>query len=102
MIQRDSIRVDIDKDRIRDIVKESLRIIEDYTGSTMLRTDEQILGDLEKILTTNRISTMFYIRVPIDSMSDLKLRVDPRKKKILGVSSFKKKVSKLNRFLRIL
>ena len=103
MIERDNkIVLDIDKERIREVVDESLRIIKEYSGSIFLVDESSILEKLDKLLAANMISTEFYLLIPLDKIPDLRLRVDPRRRKVLCKSSFKKKVAKLNRFVKIL
>jgi hypothetical protein len=103
MIERDNkITLDIDKERIREIVEESLRIIKEYSGGILLVPEERVLEKLNKLLDANAISTEFYLLIPLDKIPDLRLRVNPRRRKLLCKSSFKKKVAKLNRFIKIL
>ena len=103
MIERENeINLDIDKDRIREIVSEALRIIKEYSGGTFLVTEESIMEKLDKILDTNQVSIEFFLMIPLDKISDLRLRIDPRRKQLLCKSSFKKKVAKINRFIKVL
>lgn len=93
------IKLDIDRDRIRSIVDEALRMTEDYLGNYN-RDRKDIMEDLDKFLNINIISTNFFINVGTTSIPDLKFRIDPRRRKILGISRFKKKVAQLNHLLR--
>lgn len=103
MVDRDNeISLDIDKDRIKEIVSEALRIIKEYSEGNFLVTEESIIEKLNNQLDTNQISTDFYILIPLDKIPDLRIRIDPRRKQILCKSSFKKKVAKLNRFIKVL
>jgi len=96
------IRVDVDKDRIKEIVSEALRMIHEYYEDDYQRTREDILLELNTILDTNKVTTQFFLHVGSLKIPDLKLRVDPRRKKVLCKSTFKKKVAKINHFMRIL
>jgi len=96
------LRVDIDRDRIKEIVREALRMMYEYLGGEYSISQDQILETLDKLLDSNIVSTQFYLNVGSSKIPDLRLRVDPRRRKILGKSSFKKKVAKLNHFMRIL
>jgi hypothetical protein len=100
--EKTPIQVDIDNDRIREIVGESLRMLHEYLGGEFNRTDEQILQSLEDILKTGRITTQFFLELGSRKIPDLILRVDPVRKEVLCKSSFRKKVAKINYFLRIL
>lgn len=95
-------QVDIDKDRIRDIVEEAIRMIHEYLGGEFKYTKSDILEALEKILSTEKITTQFFLNIGSLKIPDLVLRVDPIKRKVLCKSSFRKKVGKLNHFMRIL
>lgn len=96
------LKVDIDRDRIREIVLEALRMIYEYVGGEFLLTREQVMGRLDKILDSNRITTQFFLELGSKRMTDLELRVDPVRKEVLCKSVFKRKVVEINRFLRIL
>lgn len=96
-----SIRLDLDYARIREIVEEALRMTEEFTGD-YLRSKEEIFKDLEKILESRMISTMFLLNVGCSKIPDLKFRIDPKRRQILGISKLKKKVAKLNHLLRAL
>ena len=103
MIERDNkINLDIDKERLREIFIEALRIIKDYSGGSFMAPEERFIEKLDKILDSNLISTEFIISIPLDKIPDLRLRVNPRRKELLCKSSFKKKVARLNHFITIL
>lgn len=95
------IELDIDRERIREIVIEALRMTEEYIGD-YTREKREILSDVNKIINSGLISTMFKVRVGCRQMPDLEFRIDPRRRKILGISKFKRKVAKLNHLLRVL
>jgi hypothetical protein len=38
---------------------------------------------LEAIIGSNMVSTDFYLLIPLDKIPDLRIRVDPRRKKVL-------------------
>lgn len=96
------IEIDIDKERIREIVSEALRMIYEYLGGEYDKTRDEVLLDLEKYIGIDRISTEFFLHVGSRSIPDLKMRVDPRKRKVFMKSSFRKKVAKLNHFVKLL
>lgn len=100
--ERPPISVDIDKDRIRDIVAEALRMMREYLQEDFGRTDEQVLSDLEDIIGSNKVSTWFFLNIGSKKIPDLLLRVDPVRKEVLCKSAFKKKVARLNHFIKSL
>lgn len=96
------IEIDIDKERLREIVSEALRMIYEYLGGEYTRTREEVLAELESYIGIDRISTEFFLHVGSRSIPDMKMRVDPRRRKVFLKSSFKKKVAKLNHFVKLL
>ena len=56
----------------------------------------------ELFLENGQISTQFFLKIGSKKIPDMLLRVDPRRKKVLGISKFKKKIAQINYFLRIL
>jgi len=97
-----SIQLDINKERLREIVSESMRMLHEYLGGDFAFTDEQIMQKLEAIIENGMISTQFFIELGSSKIPDLILRVDPRRRDVLCKSSFKKKVARINQFLRML
>jgi len=96
------IQLDIDKDRLREIVEEALRMIYEYVEGDFIYTKEDVLKELELFLESGQISTQFFLRIGSSKIPDMQLRVDPRRRKVLGISKFKKKIAQINHFLRIL
>lgn len=93
------IQLDLDCERIREIVEEALRMTEEYMGD-FSRPKEIIFQDLNKIIDSGMISTIFFLRIGCSKIPDLRFRIDPRRRKILAVSKFRKKVAQLNHLLR--
>ena len=96
------IEIDIDKERLREIVTEALRMIYEYLGGEYTLTKEQVLAELDSFIMSDRVSTEFFLHVGSRSIPDLKIRVDPRRRKVFLKSSFKKKTAKLNHFVKLL
>lgn len=97
------IYVDIDKDRIREIVTEALRMMHEYLEEeTFGRPDSQILEQLESIIGSNKVTTYFFLSIGSKKIPDLSLRVDPVRREVLCKSGFRKKVANLNHFIRAL
>jgi len=96
------IDLDIDKDRIREVVEEALRMIYEYLGGEYVLTKKDILKELELFLGNGQISTHFFLKLGSKRIPDLLLRVDPRRRKVLCISSLKKRAAHINYFLRIL
>jgi hypothetical protein len=102
MIREESPFVDIDVDRIQEIVAEALRLIEEYLGEPLDRDIGQILEELNSILKYRKVSSYFFLSLSNKRIPDLSLRVDVRRRKVLCKSSFRKKVAKLNHFIKFL
>lgn len=96
------IKLDLDRDRIREIVSEAVRMIHEYLGGEFTRTSEDIMKQVEGLLSTDRIATVFCINMGSLKIPTLELRVDPLKKRVLCKSAFKKKTANINHFMRIL
>jgi hypothetical protein len=96
------IDLDIDKDRIREIVDEALTMIYEYVGGDYTVTREDVLKELELFLSNGQISTHFFLRLGCKKIPDLLLRIDPRRRKVLCTSSLKKRAAHINYFLRAL
>jgi len=101
-MEQNSIFLDIDRDRIRDIVKESLRVIREFVDGDFIKDDDQILGLVNSMLSTNRVSNQFFINVGSVKIPDLMLRVDLAKKRVLCKSTMVKKAADINHVLRVL
>jgi len=103
MHRRVSIELDLNRDRLREIVSEALRMIWEYNvGDEYTRTKEEITDEFEKIISSDRVSVQFYLRVGSKKFPDLTLRVDPRKRKVLCISKNKSRIAEINYFMRIL
>lgn len=97
------ISVDINKERIREIVEEALKMMHEYLQEKVFgRTDEQILAQLEDVISSNKVTTQIFLTIGSIRIPDLVLRVDPIRKQVLCKSTFKKKVAKLNHFIKVL
>lgn len=96
------IDLDIDKDRLREIVDEALTMVYEYVGGDYIYTREDVLKELEIFLSNGQISTKFFLRVGCKKIPDLLLRIDPRRRKILCTSRLKDRAAQVNYFLRAL
>jgi len=94
------IKVDIDRDRLLEIVDESLRIFVDYYGEDSGLDRGYVLSKVGEVLSSGMVSVMFIVPVPNRIMSDLSLRIDPRRRQILFLSNYKKKLAPLNQMIR--
>lgn len=96
------VKVDIDIDRIREIVTEAMRMIHEYLGGKFSRTDQEIEDQVMRVLSSGLITTKIFVTLGSDKIPDLTLRVDPVRREVLCQSSLKKRAAELNHFLTIL
>jgi len=99
---RRRIKLDLDLDRIKEIVTESMRIIHEYLGGEFARTDEEILEQVMRVLSSGLVSTKVFVPLGSKKIPDLTLRVDPVRREVLCQSSLKRKAVELNYFLSTL
>lgn len=102
MKRESAIAVDLDMDRLRDLVSLAYDITCEVTGQESLhRTKEDIVGELNRVLGTSRVTTTFFLDMSSPKMKDFKMRVDPRRKEVLGVTArFEALKNRINRVLR--
>lgn len=98
----DRIKLDLDRDRIKAIVEEALRMIYEYVGGDFLISKDEIMDRVSTILENGMVSSQFFLKLGSTKIPDLELRVDPIKKKVLCKSTFRKRVTEINYFMRIL
>jgi hypothetical protein len=101
MSDENTIKVDIDCDRIRESVVEIVRAINEFYGKDYIDRSK-VLNQLGMILKSGRVSVMFFLDLQNEKIPDLQLSVEPRRKRFLLRSSFKKRIKPLNHFVRVL
>lgn len=97
-----TIEMDVNKDRLREIVSEALRMLQDHILVEFNRPVEEIKKELDVILNSDRVSVQFFLDVGNKKIPDLRLRVDPRRRKVLCTSKYKDRLKDVNYFMRIL
>lgn len=97
-----TIYIDIDRDRIRDLVSLAYDTTCEVAGlSCLSRTKEDLLVELAKLIDNSRISTMVFLDFSSSKMNDFKLRVDVRRREVLGVTArFEVLKNRINSVLR--
>lgn len=94
------IEIDLDHQRIKELVSEALRIIYEFIDGEYIYTREDILGKLDRLLSINRISVPFVLSVGSKKIPDLELKVEPRRKRLICKTRFRKKIAAVNQILR--
>ena len=100
--EKTSIRTDINRDRIREIVGEAYDIIVENVGGNFLLTKESVLTHLGRILDTGMVSTQFFLSLGSVKEPDLELRVDPIRREVLCKSGRKRLAAHLNHLISTL
>lgn len=95
-------KLDLDSDRLREVVSEAYRMVEEYVGSGMLVSRDDVLMHLERQLSTGITAAMFVIPIACERIPDLRLRVDPKRRQVHLLSVQKRRAARMNRFMRIL
>ena len=103
MREDNPITVDIDKERILEIVEISYDFILEFSNCSFFKSKEDTLSELARILNSNRITTTILLDFSNTYIEDLQLRINIRRKQVLGITGkFRKKKNKINSFLRTL
>lgn len=93
-------KFDIDRDRIREVVTEALRMSREYVDGGFNFTVEQVMEQLEKQLACGINSATFRLQMGSIWYPDMVMRVDPRRKEAMLLSVHKKATARVNRILR--
>lgn len=101
MREDSQIRVDIDSERIRESVVEVIRVINEYFQKECIDR-ARVLHQLDMIIKSGKVSVMFFLDMQNEKIPDLQMSVDPRRRRFLLRSKYKKKVKPLNHFVRVL
>ena len=96
----ENIKVDIEYDRLLEIVEESLRVFIDFYGEETGLDRDGIINQFKRILDSGMVSVMFMVPAPNKVLPDLKLRLDPRRRSALFLSGYKKKLAPLNQVIK--
>jgi len=102
MTSENTIKVDIDGERLREAVVEIVRVINEYYGEEEVIDRAKVLNQLNMILKSGRVSVTFFLDLQNEKIPDLQMTVDPRRKKFLLRSRHKKRIKPLNHFVRVL
>lgn len=93
-------KLDIDRDRIRELVSEALRMAHEYVESKFLIRDEEIMEQLERHMSCGLSSAIFRLRMGCIRYPDMIMRVEPRRPEVMLLSRYKQATARVNRILR--
>jgi hypothetical protein len=93
-------KFDIDRDRIREVATEALRMAHEYVDGGFSLTKDQVMEQLERQLACGINSATFRLQMGSNWYPDMVMRIDPRRKEAMLVSVHKKATGRVNRILR--
>jgi hypothetical protein len=97
------INMDIDVDRLIEMVDAASDFIQEYLQADFSKTKDELVGEVRRVLETNRASVVFFVEYNNTKMNDLVIRIDPRRKRISVVSPrFRRKRIAINGVLSTL
>ena len=104
---KDKIVLDVDKDRIRTILGETYKTVEDVLMVSPDISLEEFVSQVDKYLDSNRITNIpVYLDLPTPMFPGMKIEVNIRRAKVFArIPSrrrFHKKQALLNRYLKVL
>lgn len=93
------IELDLDRDRIRTILKEAYSVSKDILETEFSITNEEFVSKITPYLDSNRISTVVSLNLPSEKYPELVIEINIRKKKLIARMGNNKLRIELNRFL---
>jgi hypothetical protein len=91
--------LDLDRDRIRTVLRETYNVGKDILGADFQITVDDFVSKIEPFLDSNRVSTIVLLHLPSRKHPELKIEVNLRKKSVIARMFNKFKRVELNRFL---
>ena len=98
-MDQQGIKLDLDQDRIRTILKEAYEVCKDLLEADFYLTREEFVAKIDPYLNSNRISTVVGLHLQSYKYPELVIEVDLRRKKMISRLANKKVQVHLNRFL---
>lgn len=93
------IELDLDRDRIKTILKEAYKICGDTLGVTFNITKDEFVSKINPHLDSNRVAVPVLLGLPSYNYPDMGIEVNIRRKKLIARMSNRKKRILLNRYL---
>lgn len=92
--------LDVDRERIREVVSEALRLTREFVDSKFAYHDGYVMGQLDKHLNCGLSAAMIRLPLGCERYPDLMIRVDPKRRRAVLVSKYKQATARANRVLR--
>lgn len=93
------IELDLDRDRIRIILREAYRVCGETLGVKFDITVDEFVSKINTHLESNRVAVPVLLSLPSYSYPDMGIEVNIRKKKLIARMEHRKKRILLNRYL---
>ena len=94
-----TISLDIDKNRIRDVLKETYTICQEILKVDFYVTQDEFVSKIDPFLESNRISTAVSLGLPSHRYPEMLIEVNVRKRGVIARMNDKNKRIYLNRIL---
>lgn len=93
------IELDLDRDRIKFVLKEAYRTCQDMLSIDFDMSLDTFVSQINKFLESNRVSLPVSLPLPSKKYPDLHIEIDLRQKSVIARMSNRKKRIYINRFL---
>lgn len=97
--KNDGIYLDLDRDRIRTILREAYQACRENLETEFNITADQFVSKIDPYLNSNRISIPVTLDLPSRKYAELKIEVDLRRKSVIARMLNKKMRVHLNHYL---
>jgi len=94
------ITLDLDLDRIRTVIREAYKACSEMLQVEFTISEDDFAAKAEPFLISNRVTTVFPLRLPSKKYPELVIDVSPRKKGVFARMINAKKQAYLNHFLK--
>ena len=95
----DKFQMDLDRDRIRTIVREAYKTSRDMLVTDPRVTEEDFVASIEPYLTSNRVSSAVTLYLPSKQFPEMRIEVNLRRKSIIARMANRKKQAFINHYL---
>jgi hypothetical protein len=96
------INLGIDRNRIKEVLREAYTTCKDVLGTDFNITLEEFISKIDLYLNSNRVSIAIQINLPSQKYPELIIEVDLRRKSVIARMTNRNKRIELNRYLTCL
>jgi len=91
--------LDLDRDRIRAIVRESYTAVRDMLSTDPRVTEEAFVASIDPYLNSNRVTNAVTLYLPSKQYPEMRIEVNLRRKSVIARMANRKKQAYVNHFL---